>query len=198
MDGQEAPESGPVLAEPSSAEIGAQLRALRAARGLSLAQVAEGTGISKSFLSLVEGGRSDITIGRLMRLVDFFGVTINDLLADDSGGQVAVTRPDERRVLSSPSEGIEDFLLSPDGRRAMMPFIAVFTPGGSNTESAAHEGEEFGYVLEGAFVLEIEGYEPISLQPGDAVYFPATLPHTYRNDAGSESKLLCVVTPPHL
>jgi transcriptional regulator with XRE-family HTH domain len=51
--------------------VGAQLRALRGARRLSLGDVAKGTGISASFLSLVENGRSDITIGRLTRLVDY-------------------------------------------------------------------------------------------------------------------------------
>src|SRR4051812_20518444 len=88
----------------SSPAIGAQLRALRVSRGLSLSKVAEGTGISKSFLALVEAGRSDITIGRLMRIVEFFGVSINDLLSDPGAGQIVVTRSAEGRVLSSPSE----------------------------------------------------------------------------------------------
>ena len=184
-------------AEPSSG-IGPQLRALRVSRGLSLAQVAEGTDISKSFLSLVESGRSDITIGRLMRIVDFFGIAINDLLADDGADQIVVTRSEQRRALSSPSEGIQDLLLTPDARRAMLPFIALFTPDGANAEYSAHEGEEFGYVLEGEFVLDIEGHEPITLRAGDSVYFPASFPHAYRNAAAGESKLLCVVTPPHM
>lgn len=176
--------------------IGAQLRALRASRGLSLAQVAEGTDISKSFLSLVEAGRSDITIGRLMRIVEFFGITINDLLAQDPGSQITVTRAESQRVLSSPSEGIADLLLIPDAERAMMPFIAVFSPGGSNSEHATHEGEEFGYVMEGEFILDIAGQDPIVLRPGDSVYFPALCPHAYRNASNGESRLLCVVTPP--
>ena len=176
--------------------IGGQLRALRASRGLSLAQVAEGTDISKSFLSLVEAGRSDITIGRLMRIVEFFGITVNDLLSQDPGSQVTVTRAESQRVLSSPSEGIDDVLLIPDAERAMMPFVAVFSPGGSNSEHATHEGEEFGYVMEGEFILDIAGQEPIELRPGDSVYFPGSRPHAYRNASDGESRLLCVVTPP--
>jgi quercetin dioxygenase-like cupin family protein/DNA-binding Xre family transcriptional regulator len=187
-----------VAEEPMPTGIGARLRALRASRGLSLAQVAEGTDISKSFLSLVEAGRSDITIGRLMRIVEFFGITVNELLAQDAGGQVTVTRAESRRVLSSPSEGIDDLLLIPDAQRAMMPFIAVFSPGGSNSEHATHEGEEFGYVIEGEFILDIKGQEPIVLRPGDSVYFPASHPHAYRNASDGESRLLCVVTPPHM
>jgi transcriptional regulator with XRE-family HTH domain len=182
----------------SSSAIGTQLRALRTSRGLSLSQVAKGTEISKSFLSLLEAGRSDITIGRLMRLVEFFGISINDLIADPAAGQVVVSRSGEGRVLSSPSEGIEDFLLTRDVRRAMLPFVAVFTPDGANAEYSAHEGEEFGYVLSGSFVLDIQGQEPITLAAGDSVYFPASLPHAYRNGGDGESRLLCVVTPPHV
>lgn len=55
-------------------DLGTKLRALRTDRGLSIAEVADATGISASFLSLVENGRSDIAIGRLMRLIDFYGV----------------------------------------------------------------------------------------------------------------------------
>ena len=50
----------------STGELGARLRQLRRSRGVSLADVAEGTGISSSFLSMVEKGKSDITISRPM------------------------------------------------------------------------------------------------------------------------------------
>lgn len=60
------------------------MRALRRTRGLSLADVGEATRISPSFLSLVEKGKSDITIGRLVRLVEFYGISINDLLPGSS------------------------------------------------------------------------------------------------------------------
>jgi DNA-binding Xre family transcriptional regulator len=52
------------------------LRRLRAERGLSQSDLARVTGISSSFLSLVEQGRSDITIGRLLRLAEFYDLEI--------------------------------------------------------------------------------------------------------------------------
>ena len=59
--------------------LGTKLRALRSDRGNSIAEVSDATGISASFLSLVENGRSDIAIGRLMRLIDFYGVGLATL-----------------------------------------------------------------------------------------------------------------------
>ena len=56
------------------AGLGSALRAARRRKSLSLSDVAAATGISPSFLSLVENGKSDITIGRLVRLVTFFAI----------------------------------------------------------------------------------------------------------------------------
>src|SRR5688572_18730681 len=86
---------------PSLAE---GLRALRLSKGLSLKEVALATEISTSFLSLVENGKSDITIGRLVRLVNLYGVTLTDLIPprpDDS--EPEITRVDERRLISHSS-----------------------------------------------------------------------------------------------
>ena len=60
--------------------LGSALKNLRRDRRLSLQDVSAGTGISASFLSLVENGKSDITIGRLVRLVTFYGIHLGDLV----------------------------------------------------------------------------------------------------------------------
>src|SRR3954451_14814234 len=82
--------SEPAEAEDEQAQLGRELRAHRQERGLSLKQVAEATGISVSFLSLVESGGSDITFRRLRRLLRLYGKTPSDVLAGapDSRGTV--------------------------------------------------------------------------------------------------------------
>jgi XRE family transcriptional regulator, regulator of sulfur utilization len=61
-------------------DLGTRLRGLRTERGLSLSQLEQATDISSSFLSLVESGKSDFTISRLVRLADFFDVELGDLV----------------------------------------------------------------------------------------------------------------------
>ena len=68
------------IEKKAPASVGAHLHQARRARNLSLADVAEATSISASFLSLVENDKSDITIGRLVRLIEFYGISIADLL----------------------------------------------------------------------------------------------------------------------
>ena len=182
----------------SLASVGSALRQVRNARSLSLADVAEATGISASFLSLVENDRSDITIGRLVRLIDYYGISITDLLPFAARPDYPeVIRPEERRSLQSPVEGIDFYLLTADTDRQMMPLEVYFKPGARLAEPGRHAGEEWLLVLEGELRLELEGAEARVLGPGDTAYYPAERPHLLSN--ASETKplrVVCVDTPP--
>jgi quercetin dioxygenase-like cupin family protein len=186
-------------AQPTSlGSVGTALRQVRNARSLSLANVAEATGISASFLSLVEKNRSDITIGRLVRVIDFYGISITDLLPFAARSDYPeVIRPDERRSLQSPIEGIDIHLLTADTDRQMMPLEVHFQPGASLAEPGRHAGEEWLLVLEGDLRLELEGAEPRTLRQGDTAYYPAERPHLLSNASETSSlRVLCVDTPP--
>jgi quercetin dioxygenase-like cupin family protein/DNA-binding Xre family transcriptional regulator len=183
----------------SLASVGSALRQVRNARNLSLADVAEATGISASFLSLVENDRSDITIGRLVRLIDFYGISITDLLPFSARPDYPeVIRAGERRSLKSPVEEIDFYLLTADTTdRQMMPLEVYFKPGARLAEPGRHAGEEFLLVLEGELCLELEGAEPRILTQGDTAYYPAERPHLLSNASATEPlRVLCVDTPP--
>ena len=179
--------------------LGRALRAARLARGLSLGQVAAATDISRSFLSLVENGKSDITIGRLTRLIDHYGISIADLVPTPPPADAEVVRPDERRQLHSTTEGIDFFLLAPDSRRSMMPMLVEFEPGAGLAEHGRHNGDEFIIVLAGQLELELEGSTLRHLRAGDAAYYSAERPHRFRNASTRKGlRILCVNTPPSL
>lgn len=175
------------------------LRAARLSRGVSLNEVGTATKISPSFLSLVENGKSDITIGRLVRLVEFYGISIAEILPQAAGTDPGVVRKADRRLLHSPAEGIDVFLLGPDTDRTMMPMVVEFEPGAHLAEYGRHQGEEWVYVLEGHLSLELEGAEPKRLGPGDGAYYAATRPHLFRNaDSSRRLRVICVDSPPVL
>jgi transcriptional regulator with XRE-family HTH domain len=177
--------------------VGDRLRSLRQERGLSLAEVAEGTGISTSFLSLVETGRSDITLGRLMLLVKFFDTSVEELLPEAPSFDTGLVRQDDRRHVTSPAEGMDVFLLSPDTERTMMPLIVLFAPQSGHLERAIHDGEEFLHVLEGALEVTVDE-ERTELGEGDSFYFAADRPHLLRNTSDGTTRIFAVVSPPSL
>ena len=184
--------------ESSTSELGTRLRELRRARGVSLADVADGTGISPSFLSMVEQGKSDITISRLMRLVHWFGVSVADLVQEPNASPVQVVRADRRRSLRLADERISIQMLTPDGQHAMMPVINVYDEGGGMADPTRHDGEEFVHVLEGSIELTVGSGEPIVLEAGDSAYYRSDAPHSFRNAGAGTARFFGVTTPPNL
>jgi len=184
--------------ESSTSELGSRLRELRRSRGVSLADVADGTGISPSFLSMVEQGKSDITISRLMRLVHWFGVSVADLVQEPNTSPVQVVRADRRRSLRLADERISIQMLTPDGHHAMMPVINVYDEGGGMADPTRHDGEEFVHVLEGSVELTVGGGEPIVLEAGDSAYYRSDVPHSFRNVGAGVARFFGVTTPPNL
>jgi XRE family transcriptional regulator, regulator of sulfur utilization len=179
--------------------LGKRLRALRQSRRLSLGDVAQATQISASFLSLVENGRSDITIGRLTRLVEFYDISITDLVPDPGGDDPDVVRRKDARLLHSPDEGIDVYLLVGDTDRTMMPMLLEFEPGAALAEYGRHPGEEFVHVLSGTLSLEVEGDEPRELKAGDSAYYPGDRPHLFGNASATKRlRLICIDSPPPL
>ena len=179
--------------------VGETLRRIRQGRHLSLNEVAAGTGISPSFLSLVENGRSDITIGRLTRLVEYFQISINDILPSPEAAEPDVVRAAERRLIHSPAEGIDVYMLGVDTHRTMMPMLLVFEPGAKLAEYGRHPGEEFIHVMEGTLELTLMGSEPRTLEAGDSAYYPGDRMHLFANASDQTVlKVICVDSPPNL
>jgi transcriptional regulator with XRE-family HTH domain len=180
-------------------QLGIRLRETRLERKLSLSDVAERTGISASFLSLVENGKSDITIGRLTRLVECYDISITDLVPPPQPANPLVVREAEAPLLHSPAEGVDVYLLVPDMNRTMMPMLVEIEPGASLAEYGRHPGEEFVHVIEGELTLDLEGLEPRFLAPGDSAYYDAQHPHSFRNDDPERTvRIICVDSPPPL
>ena len=178
--------------------FGDALRSLRRDRRLSLQEVSTATGISASFISLVENDKSDITLGRLMKLAQFYDVHVSDLLPRGVGRDPIVVRASERRHIVSPSEGIDVYLLGPDSERRMLPLLVEFEPGGRPADFVQHEGEEYIYVLEGRIRLDVEGHEPVVLERGDGAYYRADRPHTFAAVGKRRARVFVVASPPQL
>jgi len=62
--------------------------------------------------------------------------------------------------------------------------LVTYQPGGmssSNGELMRHNGFEYGYLYSGELTLHL-GFDEYHLAAGDAVSFPSSTPHGYRND----------------
>ena len=183
--------------ESSRVELGQKLRRLRTARRIKLQKLAEGTGLSASFLSTVETGKSDISLARLQRIVQFYGITIGGLL-DGSPTDRVVTRASDRAPLHSPGEGVKTELMVPDLFRQIEAVMMTFEPDADYEGTLSHEGEEVIFIVRGCLELTLDGKERYVLNEGDTAYYSSTRTHKFRNINNGISVLYGVVTPPTL
>jgi len=184
-------------ADAESRVDGRPIRRLREQHGLSLRQASERTGLSISFLSALERGVSGASVATLQRLTAAYGTTMLELFGGDGAEpRQRLVRADERRVLRLGSAEVRIEELA-RGTRQLEPQLFVLAEGASSDGAYAHEGEEFLYLLSGAVTVWVGDDETYSLnRAGDALSFPSTLPHRWRNDASGESRLLWINTPP--
>lgn len=180
--------------EAPARELGRLLRERRLRAGLTLKETAHRSALSISFLSAVERGVNGASIASLQRLTKLYGMTVLDLVqAPARTGRVV--RAHERPGVPSPDKKvvIEQLAL---GQIQMEPQIFTIQPGAGSEGSYDHVGEEFVYVLDGTLEVLLETGERYELSRGDCLYFPSTIPHSWRNPGRKEAKLLWVNTPP--
>ena len=175
---------------------GRPLRRLRAQRGLSLRQASSVTGLSVSFLSALERGMTGASVTTLRRLTSAYGTTTLELFGSKEADSDRLVRPDGRRALRLDSGGVTIEQLA-RGANQLEPQLFVLAPGATSDGAYAHEGEEFLYLLSGAVTIWVGDEERYTLdRAGDALTFPSTMPHRWRNDASGETRLLWINTPP--
>ena len=176
---------------------GQLLRRLRVDRGLSLREASERAGLSVSFVSALERGVSGASVSTLQRLTAAYGTTMLELFGRrDASASRRLVRTDERQVLRMGTAEVRIEQLA-HGARQLEPHLFVLAPGATSDGAYAHEGEEFLYLLAGAVTVWIGEDETYTMdRAGDALTFPSTLPHRWRNDARGESRLLWINTPP--
>ena len=173
--------------------VGRRVRALRLERNLSLAEVAAKAGISIGALSQIERGMSSLRVRVIWPLAAALDIDPGALIGDGGheGNDLYVVRDGTRRPLPVRSEGIAKGLLSPPGA-ALTGMLVTIEPGGG-TEAYAHQGHEFGLVLEGTVELTVDA-ATYTLRAGDSFAFKSTLQHAFRNAASGRAQIVWVNT----
>ena len=180
--------------------MGAQIRALRKAKGLSLQQLSEACGLSIGLISQIERGLSSPSVKALRSVVEALGVTVAWLfhhgaapLPEDDG---LVLRSDRRRRLSFSDGAVTKELLSPELNSRLELLIVEIAPGGESGKLAyTHNGDEGGLVIEGEFELWVDN-RLYHLKEGDAFGFASSRPHRFRNPGNRRTRVIWAITPP--
>jgi transcriptional regulator with XRE-family HTH domain len=177
-------------------DVGERLRTLRRFRRCTLQTVAARSGLSESFLSQVERGRSNASIASLRRIAGALGVTMADLFEPDVIPRTQVLKRDDRPALQFGILG-RKLLLTPRPLHHLEVFHGELEVGGSTGEEPyAHgDSEELFLVLSGTVQLELGG-ELFELEHGDSIDYRSSTPHRVVNTGPERAEVLWIISPP--
>ncbi len=190
-----------VKKEVDALALGRKIRLRRRSRGLTLQNVSDLTGLSKSLLSQIENDVIAPPLATLIRISKALGVTIGYFFRETEPNQrISVVRRNDQPAdigdlvrKSSPGGYTYVSLARPIARRHMEPLLVTFDPVDENKLNYyTHPGEEFLHVTEGR--LEFIGADQrIELETGDSIYFDSGIPHALRSIADTPSRALVVI-----
>jgi transcriptional regulator with XRE-family HTH domain len=173
--------------------IAQRLRELRDAQGLSLALLAERSGVSKSNISVIERGESSATATVLDKLSAALGVTVASLFekpADDTPSPVS--RAEDQPVWTDPGSGYVRRNLSP-GVYSPIQLVEVSFPAGQRVayETSARDVDvhQQVWIIEGAMEVTV-GDTTWTLDAGDCLAMKLDQPIAYHNPTGKPARYL--------
>ncbi len=175
-------------------KIGNKIKNLRNQNGLTQQELADRTEVTKGFISQVERGQTAPSVSTLADIIECLGSNLADFFNEDEDPQI-VFKPEDC-FEKTDKDGNSTVWLVPNAQRNKMePILVTLKPKSGLSFDKPHEGEEFGYVAEGAVKLTFGEHVHI-LEKGDSFYYKATKRHKLEAAGRKEAKVVWVSTPP--
>lgn len=199
--------------------LGERIRDERRIRKLTLEELSQKTGLSKSFLSQVERSLAQPSVSSLKKIAQQFGISVVNLFTDEfntsptlkdqpslEGGksnrqsyveEVKVVRRARRKTLSLPGSKVSYDLITPDLNRQIEILFLRLSPGESsgNERIIDPPGEKCCLILKGTLEYRV-GEEAYELKEGDSIYHPAHFPHGWYGIGDEPIEVIVVLSPP--
>jgi transcriptional regulator with XRE-family HTH domain len=151
------------------ATLGARLRNLRHERGCTLQEVSNGSGLTPSFLSRLERGIVNISVGNLRKVAAFFGVPITHFFTEELIPHGVVIRAGTRRLVEGAEGEIQRFSLLPAEAAHLLAEIIKIPPGRTGGSFRTTASRALFYVLSGEVRCRL-GSQVMQLLTGDVLY----------------------------
>ncbi|NKB28452.1 MAG: cupin domain-containing protein [Rhodobacteraceae bacterium] len=177
--------------------LGADIRALRRARGLTLTDVAARLGRSVGWASQVERDLSAPGIDDLRQIAALFDVPLSTLFGQPEAPAHEdgfIVRAGARRAIGSGEAGLVEELLSPDLTDDFEVVHSTFAPGSAIGQPVVRATQEVGYVVSGKLDLTIAG-TCHNLGAGDSFRIRGEA-HAWANPYDDPAVVIWVIAPP--
>ncbi|WP_346690542.1 XRE family transcriptional regulator [uncultured Cloacibacillus sp.] len=182
-------------------ELGQRIKARRIAQKMTLKKLSAETGLSISFLSMVERGQTSIAIVSLKKIADALSQNVTDFFlkdtTEDASSSYVIKHGYSPKIRSISGNYIYYSIGSNNPSFCLDPMLITLLPGQCKEDVVMleHRGEEFTYVLEGIVSFFVNDQE-VTLYPGDSYHGLGNFPHNFVNLSNNIAKVLYILTPP--
>ena len=183
------------LTSPSS--LGADLRALRKARGMTLQDMGAALGRAVGWLSQVERDLSEPSITDLRHIAATLDIAVSTLFRRGAAPveeEGYVVRSTARRPIGSRTAGLVEELLSPDLTDDFEMVHSTFEARSEIETAVTRPTQEVGYLISGRLDLDIAG-QHFTLHPGDSFRIRGEA-FRWMNPYDSPAVAIWVIAPP--
>jgi len=171
------------------ATLGARLRNLRRERGFTLQEVSNGSGLTPSFLSRLERGIVNISVGNLRKVATFFGVPITHFFTDELVPHGIVIREGARRLVEGAEGAVRRFSLLPPEAAHLLAEVIEIPPRGASGSFRTTASRSIFYVLAGEVRCGLNG-QVVRLSSGDVLYQRRSASLNWSTEGGAATVLL--------
>lgn len=175
-------------------QIGNKIKNLRNQNGLTQQELADRLDLTKGFISQMERGLTAPSVATLADIIECLGSNLADFFNEKEDTQI-VFKPEDCFEKVDKAQNSTLWLVPMAQKNQMEPILVTLKPRESLPFDKPHEGEEFGYILEGSVKLSF-GEKTYRLDAGDSFYYSAAKRHKLESDGQTEAKILWVSTPP--
>jgi transcriptional regulator with XRE-family HTH domain len=175
--------------------IAAHLKQRRLANGLSLADLAERSGVSRAMISKVERSAASPTAALLGRLCNGLGVTLSSLIANAEQSASPLIRAKDQTAWEDPVTGLTRTMISPDLPDSAVEIVRIDLPAGASVSyNPQHylRYEQHVVPMKGRLHLSV-GDEEYQLGPWDCLLMPTNLPLRFHNKGSVGCRYLVIV-----
>ena len=174
-------------------DIGAKIKRLRLSNQLTLEELANRSELTKGFLSQLERDLTSPSIATLENILEALGTNLKDFFSEDEDEQIVFSKDD---FFENTQDDYKISYIIPNAQKnEMEPIFIELKEDKKSMVIDPHDGEEFGYVIQGKVTL-VNGEEEYDVKKGETFYLKGNLPHYIINKNDTLAKVIWVSTPP--
>ncbi|MCL1944747.1 MAG: helix-turn-helix domain-containing protein [Firmicutes bacterium] len=176
-------------------EIGSKIRELRQQKNLTQEELGDRCDLTKGYISQLENDLSSPSIATLSDILLVLGSNLSDFFDKIEDDDKVVFGDDD--YIKKCADNLTTIWLVPNSQKySLEPIEIVISPHSSTPLDTPHDGEEFGYVLQGKATVVL-GKKKYIAKASESFYYKADKIHYLINDTDDNLRILWVSCPPN-